>query len=156
LAFWSGNSGIDWGEFDPDTEISETDAKVDGRVHSLVSGLTYRGSDLPKWTPRNIGRQISIGGNGPVPVGTAEEVADELERWIELADLDGFNIGYVTTPGTFEEVVDLLVPELRRRGRYAPLGESGTMRERVFGPGNSKLRSDHPGSQYRFDVYDSK
>lgn len=154
LAFWSGNSGIDLGAFDPDTEISETDAKIDGRVHSLVSNLQYRGSDLPKWTPRNIGEQISIGGNGPVPVGTAEEVADELERWVELADLDGFNVGYITTPGTFEEVVNLLVPELRRRGRYAPRGEEGTMRERVFGPGNSKVRSDHPANQYRFDVYD--
>lgn len=35
-----------------------------------------------------------------------------------MADLDGFNLAYVTTPGTFEEVDDLLVSELRRRGIY--------------------------------------
>lgn len=154
LAFWSGNAGIDLGEFDPDTEISEADTKVDGRVHSLVAGLNYRGDDLPKWTPKTIGQQISMGANGPVPVGTAEEVADELERWVDIADLDGFNVGYITTPGTFEEVVELLIPELRRRGRYAPRGESGTMRERIFGEGQSKLRDDHPGRQYRYELYD--
>lgn len=114
LAFWSGNAGIDLGAYDPDEEISESNTTTDHRVQSLVTNLAYRGTDLPRWTPRNIGKQISIGGNGPVPVGTAEEVADELERWIDLADLDGFNIGYISNPGTFEEVVELLVPELRR------------------------------------------
>jgi hypothetical protein len=77
-----------------------------------------------------------------------------MEEWIRVADLDGFNIGYVWTPATFEDVVELLVPELRKRGIYAPEGESGTMRERIYGPGQQRLRSDHVGTQYRFHVYD--
>jgi alkanesulfonate monooxygenase len=32
-----------------------------------------------------------LGGNGPILVGTAEQVADNLETWIEEADVDGFN-----------------------------------------------------------------
>lgn len=153
LAFFSGGSGIDLSKFDLDAEIKPSDSTVDAKVHSLVASLNYRGNDIPVWTPRNIGKLISIGGSGPVPVGTAEEVADVMEEWIDIADLDGFNIGYVLTPGSFEDLVDLLVPELRKRGRYAPKGESGTMRERIYGQGQSKLRDDHIGSKYKYDVY---
>jgi hypothetical protein len=76
-----------------------------------------------------------------------------MEEWIRVADLDGFNIGYVWTPGTFEDVVEFLVPELRRRGVYAPTGEGGTMRERVYGKGQRGVREDHPASRFRFGVY---
>lgn len=154
LAFFSANSGIDLSKYDLDTEIKPEDSKVDSKVHSLVSSLSYHGSDVPRWTPRNIGKVISIGGNGPVPVGSPVEVADVLEHWIDVADLDGFNIGYVLTPGSFEDVVHLLVPELRKRGRYAPRGESGTMRERIYGQGQSKLRDDHVGSSYKYETYE--
>ena len=155
LVFWSGNAGIDLDKFDFDKEITEEDAKSDFRVQSLVSNLSYRGDDVPLWTPRNIGKAVSLGGTGPVVVGTATEVADQFERWMQVADIDGFNVGYVTTPGTFEDVVELLVPELRRRGIYAPKGESGTMRERIYGLGQSMLKDDHPGSQYKYEVYKS-
>lgn len=156
LAFFSANSGIDLSKYDLDTEIKPEDSTVDAKVHSLVNSLQYHGSDVPLWTPRNIGKVISIGGNGPVPIGTAEEVADILEEWIDVADLDGFNIGYVLTPGSFEDLVHLLVPELRRRGRYGPLGEEGTMRERFYGKGQLGLRNDHVGSRYKYANYDSE
>jgi hypothetical protein len=115
--------------------------------------LKYQGADIPSWTPRNIGKAVSIGGNGPVPVGSAATVADVLEEWIEIADLDGFNVGYVTTPGSFEDLVDLLVPELRQRGRYRESAAGETLRERVYGVGQSKLRDDHVGSTYKYEVY---
>ncbi|KAF2644629.1 putative dibenzothiophene desulfurization enzyme A, partial [Massarina eburnea CBS 473.64] len=153
LAFYSGNAGIDLSKYDLDKEITPEDVTVDGRVHSLVNSLKYSGDDLPAWTPRNIGKAISIGGNGPVPVGDAAKVANILEEWMRVADLDGFNVGYVTSPGSFEDLVDLLVPELRRRGRYPEQGVGGTLREKVFGVGQSRLRDDHVGSSYKFDNY---
>lgn len=71
------------------------------------------------------------------------------------AGVDSFNRGYVTTPGTFEEVVNLLVPELRRRGLCSarPLVEWLTAREKISGKGHKGLRDDHTGSGYRYDVY---
>jgi len=84
-------------------------------------------------------------------------VADEMERWIEEADVDGFNIGFATTPGSFEDIVTYLVPELQKRGVYpAPEAinqEPVTAREKVYGKGQSKLRADHPGTKYKYDVY---
>lgn len=150
LTFASANLGMDLSQFDPDTELTISDVQLDSRVHSFTSNLEHHGTDIPTWTPRNIGKAIAIGGNGPVPVGSPTTVADFMEEWMTVADLDGFNIGYVTTPGSFEDVVDLLVPELRRRGIYAPAGEAGTMRERFLG--QSRVRSDHVASSYRFEV----
>ncbi|KAF9894844.1 hypothetical protein FE257_004465 [Aspergillus nanangensis] len=93
LAFFSSNIGIDLSKFDLDTEIQPGDIHVDARVHSSINTLSYHGADVPKWTPRNIGKLISLGGNGPVVVGSPEKVADIMEDWIRVADLDGFNIG---------------------------------------------------------------
>ena len=62
--------------------------------------------------------------------------------------------GDVTTPGTFEDVVDLLIPELRRRGVYPQEIQEGlTAREKVYGAGQNHLRDDHLGSKYKYDVY---
>ncbi|KAJ5901482.1 hypothetical protein N7495_002010 [Penicillium taxi] len=156
LAFFSGGSGIDLSRIDLDTPIKPSDVHVDARVHSTINTLSYHSPEVSEWTPRNIGKHISIGGAGPVPVGSATTVADFLEEWVRVADIDGFNIGYVETPGTFEDVVEFLIPELRRRGIYAPKNESGTMRERVYGKGQKGLRDDHPGKKYAYDVYDGK
>lgn len=159
LAFYSGNAGIDLSRFDVDKIIDPDDVTIDGRVHSLVNSLKYTGADIPAWTPRNIGKMVSIGANGPVPVGSPVQVADFLEEWIDVADLDGFNVGYVISPGSFEDLVELLIPELRRRGRYPEKGhesQTGTMRERIYGKGQSKLREDHVGSKWKFDRYQAE
>lgn len=161
LVYWCGNTGIDLSAYDMDAEFTEETAQnaqsdPNARIQSKLANLAYRGEDIPKWTPRVIGKTVALGASGPVPVGTPEEVADEMQRWVEIADLDGFNIGHITTPGTWEDVVDLLVPELRKRGLYAPQDESGTMRERVYGPGNSRLRDDHYGSIFKYAVYEDQ
>lgn len=121
---------------------------------SILGSFTTTSKDIPKWTPRVVSEKAAIGGLGPVGVGTAVEVADELEKWVAEADVDGFNLSYVTTPGTFEDVVDLLVPELQRRGLYPKVfGDNLTAREKVYGKGQAKLRDDHLGSEYKYDVY---
>ncbi|CAP61866.1 uncharacterized protein PODANS_5_2330 [Podospora anserina S mat+] len=132
-------------------ELKKYASTIGGLV--LVSGWT--GIDL--WTPRLVAEHAAIGGLGPVSVGSPQTVADELERWVKEADVDGFNIGYVTTPGTFEEVVDLLIPELRRRGVYPelpdPSEEPVTAREKIYGKGQNGLRDDHEGSRYKYHLY---
>ncbi|KAF7546697.1 hypothetical protein G7Z17_g8249 [Cylindrodendrum hubeiense] len=151
LVYWCGNTHIDLSRFGPDEEITAEHAGVShSRIESHLAILSYRGDDVPKWTPRNIGKAVALGASGPVPVGTPEDIADEMERWIEVADIDGFNVGHITTPGTWEDVVELLVPELRRRGIYAPAGDSGTMRERFYGKGQTRLNDDHAGAKYKW------
>ncbi|MBG6226075.1 alkanesulfonate monooxygenase SsuD/methylene tetrahydromethanopterin reductase-like flavin-dependent oxidoreductase (luciferase family) [Arthrobacter sp. CAN_A2] len=51
-------------------------------------------------------------------IGTPTEVADEIERWVEGTDLDGFNLRQFLTPGTAEDFIELVVPEVQKRGLY--------------------------------------
>lgn len=151
----SGWTGIDLSQYPPDKILTADDATTDHRVRSLLDQFTVTSPEVPEWTPKVIAEKASIGGLGPVSVGSPSTVADELERWVREADIDGFNIGYVTTPGTFEDVVDLLVPELRRRGIYSQPEEEGlTAREKVYGKGQAGVRDDHIASTYKYAAYD--
>jgi hypothetical protein len=72
-----------------------------------------------------------------------------MQEWIDYSDVDGFNLAYAITPGTFIDVVEHLIPELQRRGvaptSYPP---GPTLRERLFGAG-PRLPESHPGAAYR-------
>ena len=72
----------------------------------------------------------------------------ELERWIEVGGIDGFNLAYVVTPGSFEEFVELVVPELRARGRLDQQPGT-TLRGRLNGTGDAVVPAWHPAHAYR-------
>src|SRR5882757_5145463 len=88
-----------------------------------------------EWTVREIARHAAIGGRGPVVIGSGEEVAEELRAWVEATDVDGFNLAYALTPGSFADMADLVVPELQTRGLFKRDYTSGTFREKLFGRG---------------------
>ncbi|WYZ45621.1 hypothetical protein EsH8_VIII_000937 [Colletotrichum jinshuiense] len=87
---------------------------ADVRIQFLVANLAYKGDDVPRCTPRGMGKAAVLGALGPVPVpvGTPE-VADEMESWVKIADTNLFNADLITTPGTCEDVIELLVSELK-------------------------------------------
>lgn len=63
-------------------------------------------------------------------------------------------MAYISNPGSFEDICELLIPELRKRGLlfddYAVPG--GTFRENLLRqPGQKTLRSDHYGSRFKFE-----
>ncbi|GME32764.1 putative xenobiotic compound family protein [Neofusicoccum parvum] len=154
LVLFSGWTGIDISTLPLDEDLTPAHSKEANSVKSILSTLTATSKDVPQVTPRVVADKAAIGGLGPVAVGSPATVADEMERWIHEADVDGFNLAHVTTPGTFEDVVDLLIPELQRRGLYPKKIEDGlTAREKVYGRGQARLRDDHEGSKYKYDVY---
>ncbi|SNB74246.1 FMN-dependent oxidoreductase, nitrilotriacetate monooxygenase family [Arboricoccus pini] len=82
--------------------------------------------------------------------GTPVEVADTLEAWCERYDLDGFLLAQHTTPGTAADFIDLIVPELQKRGRYRrAYAPDETFRERLLGKGQTGLPRGHPGHAWR-------
>ena len=101
---------------------------------------------------RELAEHVGIGGRGPVIVGSPEEVADELETWIDATGVDGFNLAYALTPESFEDFVDPVVPELQRRGIFKREYQPGALREKLFGPGRARLSSAHSGSNYRYSA----
>ena len=151
LAFYAGITGVDLSTLDPDQplEYVETDSA------RFALEIFSKADPTRTWTPREVARFVGIGAMGPVLVGSPTTVADELERWIDEADIDGFNLAYATTPGTFAEFIELVVPELQRRGRYwQDYDEGTTMRERLYGPGHKRVRDDHPAAVYRRELAD--
>ena len=64
-------------------------------------------------------------------VGSGKDVADHLEQWFEERACDGFVIAGTHTPGTFEDFVRFVVPELQRRGLYRKEYTGATLRENL-------------------------
>lgn len=129
LSLLSGWSGVDFSEYDPDQEIEYIETNA---IKSMLESLT-KASANKKWTVRELANFAGIGGMGPVAIGTPEQIADTLEDWIEDTDIDGFNLAYAITPGTFKDFVELVIPELQRRGLVKMEYEEGTFREKLFG-----------------------
>ncbi len=144
LALMSGWTGIDFSAYDLDEPIRYIRNEA---VHSAVESFTTADPDRV-WTVREVAEWVGIGGFGPLLVGSAATVADQMESWIADTGIDGFNLAYVVTPETFADVADLLVPELQRRGRYKTEYRPGTLREKLFGSG-PRLVLPHPGAARR-------
>lgn len=63
-----------------------------------------------------------------VVVGTPKDVADRMEEWFAAGACDGFNVMAPVLPGDLETFVELVVPELQRRGLFRTEYESRTLR----------------------------
>ena len=144
LALWSGFLGHDLGAYDLDDPIEHIDSNA---ARSLATSITSGDPDL-HWNVRDLAAWGAIGGPGPVAVGSPEQVADQLQEWAEETDVDGFNVTFAVRPGSFEDIVEFVVPELQRRGVYPTSYPAGTLREKLFGAG-PRLPADHRGAGYR-------
>jgi len=142
LVFMSGWSGIDFSQYAPTDSVKKVETNA---IHSLIEHLT---SDGKNWTIDELAKWGGIGGVGPVFVGSPTTVADILQEWSDETGVDGYNLAYAVTPETFEDVVNLLVPELQKRGVYPTVYKPGTLREKLFGDG-PYLSETHPAHGYR-------
>ncbi|WP_298253640.1 LLM class flavin-dependent oxidoreductase [uncultured Arthrobacter sp.] len=145
LVLLSGWMGIDLSQYDLDAPIGDVKSNA---IQSAVANLQQSNDDGHVWTLRDIVERAGIGGLGPRLVGSGAEVAEELISWVEETDVDGFNLAYAITPGTFEDIVEYVVPELRSRGAYPEEYQPGTLRNKLFGAGD-RLPPDHRGSRFR-------
>jgi FMN-dependent oxidoreductase (nitrilotriacetate monooxygenase family) len=145
LATVSGWMGFDLSSYDLDDPIENVDSNA---IHGVVAGFRAAENDGRDWTVRDVARWAGIGGMGPVITGGPATVADELQRWVDEADVDGFNLAYAITPGTFADIVEHLVPELQRRGLHRTAYEPGTLRDKLLGEG-PRLAARHRGARMR-------
>ncbi len=68
---------------------------------------------------------------GPRFVGTGTDIADQMEEWFDGGACDGFVIAATHSPGAYEDVVRLVVPELQRRGVFRDRYHGTTLREHL-------------------------
>ncbi|MEX7509548.1 LLM class flavin-dependent oxidoreductase, partial [Acinetobacter baumannii] len=129
LTLLSGWSGVDFSQYQPTDKVEYIQTNA---IQSLLD--SYVNADPERvWTIEEIANWNSLGGNGPVLVGSAETVSDALQQWVEDTDVDGFNLAYILAHQTFADVVEFIVPELQKRGVYQTSYTQGTLREKLFG-----------------------
>lgn len=145
LVFMSGWMGVDLSTFALDEPIGNVKSNA---IQSAVANFQAANHDGSEWTVGDIARAGAIGGLGPFIVGSGVEIANQLEEWAAETDVDGFNLAYAITPGTFADVVTWVVPELQKRGVYPTEYTTGTLRQKLHGRGD-RLPDEHRGANYR-------
>ncbi|WP_176080719.1 LLM class flavin-dependent oxidoreductase [Paraburkholderia tropica] len=140
LAHFAASTGIDYAQYD-------LDAPVDYTPGNAIESAT-RTAQQHGWTRRSLLEMFELGGRYPAIVGSASQVADELQAWVEEAGVDGFNLSRTVVPESYEDFVDLIVPELQNRGLYKTAYEPGSLRHKLFGAGDT-LPDRHTGAGFR-------
>ncbi|MDT7952378.1 MAG: LLM class flavin-dependent oxidoreductase [Acetobacteraceae bacterium] len=113
--------GVDASQFPLDAELPEL--PVTNQSQSGQAALVAQ-ARRERLTVRQLA-QIAGGYSGLQMVGTAAQIADEMQAWLESGASDGFNVMFHTVPAGLDDFVDQVVPELQRRGLFRT-GYAGT------------------------------
>ena len=145
LAHFSSSSGVDFSKYDLDEPIQY---EKNNANNSTLEAITTRSAGTV-WTVRKLIDQMILGSRQKPFVGTPEQIADHIASWVETADIDGINLPRTVAPESLADFVDLVVPALQERGLFKADYADGTLREKLFGEGRSRLPSEHWGARYR-------
>jgi FMN-dependent oxidoreductase (nitrilotriacetate monooxygenase family) len=134
LVLMSEVANVDFSKIGLDEPITEEVlARVSGAqgpIRAMMSNPHHQQNGRPV-TLRDLAiRRGTIGGQA-LFVGTGSQVADQMEEWFKKYACDGFAINASHLPGSFEDFIRMVVPELRRRNLVHKVSPSGTLRERL-------------------------
>ncbi|MER2113295.1 MAG: LLM class flavin-dependent oxidoreductase [Solibacillus isronensis] len=133
LAYLSGFTGVDLSEHDfegpiPDFNGQQIDGTNPNIRTSIVKGIV-EAKGLT--TLRELYNNIAGARGHREIIGTPTQVADQLQEWFENGAADGFNIMAPTFPQGFNDIVELVIPELQRRGIFKTEYAGTTLRENL-------------------------
>lgn len=133
LAYLSGFTGVDLSEHDfegpiPDFNGQQIDGTNPNIRTSIVKGIV-EAKGLT--TLRELYNNIAGARGHREIIGTPTQVADQLQEWFENEAADGFNIMAPTFPQGFNDIVELVIPELQRRGIFKTEYAGTTLRENL-------------------------
>jgi FMN-dependent oxidoreductase (nitrilotriacetate monooxygenase family) len=140
-AHMGGSMGVDLAEIPLDTPIGEVESY---NSRGFVKWLREEAADR-EWT---FGDALAYRAINRV-VGTPEQIADRLQEWAD-AGVDGINVTYYTTPGSFVDFIDGVIPVLQQRGLAQRDYRRGTLREKLTdGRSGPRLDERHPAGRIR-------
>jgi FMN-dependent oxidoreductase (nitrilotriacetate monooxygenase family) len=129
LALLSELMNYDFSGLSLDAPITDELIESVSGIRGLVQNLrTHIGGDI---TLADLAGHRATLLQGPRFVGTGREVADQMEEWFDTDACDGFVIAATHSPGAYEDVVRLVVPELQRRGVFRERYAGATLRENL-------------------------
>ncbi len=124
----------DFSQYDLDAPIEEVTVPGTQGLFEVAHRLSVKNN----LTLRDVGKLYVQGVLLPQFAGTPEQIADRIEESFHGGEADGFIVSAAQAPGTFDEFVDLVVPELRRRGLFRTDYTGTTLREHL-GLGQASL-----------------
>lgn len=93
--------------------------------------LLRRIADENGFTIRELYRWVASARGHLTLVGTPTQIVDTLQEWFENEGADGFNILPPWLPTALDDFVELVIPELQRRGLFRTAYEGRTLRENL-------------------------
>ncbi len=119
--------GHDASKFDPDAPLpSIPPSNASQSARERVVNMAKQ----EQLTVRQLALRLG-GHSGLAMVGTAHQIADQMQAWLEGHGSDGFTIQFPYLPGGLDDFVDKVIPELQRRGIYRREYEGRTLRENL-------------------------
>lgn len=127
LALMSAHFGIDLSRYDLDAPMDITE---DTSIKGIVAAFEVLKDGT--FTLRDAVTRYGAGVAMPHVVGSPTQVADQLEVLMDEGGGDGFQLspGYYA-PDYYRDLVDLLIPELRKRGRFRKAYTGKTLRDHM-------------------------
>ena len=120
--------GVDLSDYPIDGPVPELPETNGGNSRQRLLLDLARRDNL---TIRELYLRISGARGHQQVVGSITQVADQLQQWFEEEGVDGFNIMSPSLPGGLEDFIELVLPELRRRGLFRTEYEGKTLRENL-------------------------
>ncbi|KRB73338.1 monooxygenase [Nocardioides sp. Root190] len=138
------HAGLPW-----DPVAHPADAKLGELADSRAHGRWRRIADAEQTVGDYLAGFGDLSAHPLFAVGTPEQVADEIEIWLDDLDIDGINLLQYHTYDTARDFIELVVPVLRERGRLrSSYDERESLRDRIFGEGD-RLPERHHAARYR-------
>ncbi len=123
------NNFPDYTGYDIDGPIPDLPLAAGRKTHFTMALLEEAKSKAA--TIRQLYERVSGGFWHMGVVGTPTTIADLMEEWFTTGAADGFNIQPPCIPVDAEDFVELVIPELQRRGLFRLDYETKTLREHL-------------------------
>lgn len=124
--FWPNEDLTQWDLDAPPPYYPDLPRGIDSRLHVVITLAKREG-----YTVRQLYQYLAGARGHWVVVGTPQSIADQIQTWFENGACDGFNVMPPVLPQSLNEFVDLVVPELQKRGLFRTAYEGTTLRENL-------------------------
>ncbi|XDF33888.1 LLM class flavin-dependent oxidoreductase [Paracidovorax avenae] len=143
LAHLSAGAGIDFSTYRQGTPLlgQHRSNGIENSLRRLANGRAH-------YTLGDLLEELALGGRYATVVGSPQDIADEMQSWLDEAGVDGFNLARTVVPESYTDFIDLVVPELQNRGLHKTAYAEGTLRHKLAGRGD-RLAPTHHGAGFR-------
>ena len=122
------SGGLDLRQFPSDGPLPELPPSNSAKARQALTVERARRHNL---TLLQVARHHAEGAGHLAMSGTASQIADQMEEWLKTDAADGFVVSYPYYPRPVEDFVNLVIPELQRRGIFRTEYEGSTLRENL-------------------------